>query len=74
MGNKGPKGHVEMKETSSWLQLNEIERNEIVNYFNKFVNENDKVFNIDCCLKDSFMILTDVVKENLISFLNSYYE
>ena len=74
MGNKGQKGHVEMKETSSWLQLNESERNEIINYFNKFVNENDKVFNIDCCLKDSFMILSDVVKGNLISFLNSYYE
>lgn len=72
MGNKGGQATVD-KSVSSYISLTDKEKEEAISFAKEYINAEDKSFNADKYFSDTFLILADKIKQNIIPYLNSYY-
>ena len=73
MGNKNGAGKDLISTANSWFKLDGKEKEEFMLYLNLFMDSTKK-FDSDKFISDSFMILDELIKKNIVSYLNSYYE
>ena len=73
MGNKNGAGKDLISTANSWFKLDGKEKEEFMLYLNLFMDSTKK-FDSDKFISDSFMILDELIKKNIVNYLNSYYE
>jgi hypothetical protein len=71
MGNEQKGGFKSKKNLG--INFNEEDKNEVIKYYNKFYNKEKKSFNFNKFIENTFLILHQQIKSNLIKFLQSFY-
>ena len=69
MGNKNGAGKDLISTANSWFKLDGKEKEEFMLYLNLFMDSTKK-FDSDKFISDSFMILDELIKKNIVNFFN----
>jgi hypothetical protein len=73
MGNE-QKGSVNLKsKNNSWIKFDEDDKKDLMKFYNFFYNKEKKIFNYNKFIENTFLILHQKIKTNLINFLQSFY-
>ena len=70
MGNE-QKGNLKSK--NNFYKFDEDDKRDLMKYYNIFYNKEKKIFNYNKFIENTFLILHQKIKTNLIDFLQSFY-